>query len=80
MDKTNITKKMYATILLRKHDQLRMELRTTERELAKAVTEYGRETGYWGLTKDHFRIQLDNEERIRLEDAADRDAMERAHG
>ena len=60
-------------------DQLRGELRTIERELAKAVTAYGRETGHWGLTKDHFRIQLDNEERIRMEQAAERDAWEKAH-
>lgn len=80
MDKTNMSKKMYAALLLRKYDQIRAEMRTTERELAKAVTDYGRETGHWGLNKDHFRIQLDNEERVRLEDAADRDAMERAHG
>lgn len=79
MDKTNITKKMYATILLRKYDQLRMELRITEQELSKAVTAYGRETGHWGLTKDHLRIQLDNEERIRLEYAAERNAWEKAH-
>ena len=70
----DLNTKMRAAVLLRKYDQLRMELRTTERELAKAVTNYGRETGHWGLTKDHFRIQLDNEERIRLEQAAERNA------
>ena len=75
----DLSTKMRAAVLLRKHDQLRMELRTTERELAKAVTAYGRETGHWGLTKDHFRIQLDNEERMRLEDAAQRDAWEKAN-
>jgi hypothetical protein len=79
MDKTNMTKKMYATTLLRKYDQIRAEMRVTEQELSKAVTAYGRETGYWGLTKDHFRIQLDNEERIRLEIAAERNAWEKAH-
>lgn len=76
---TEMTKKMQAALLLRKHDQLRRELRIVEQELAKAVTAYGRETGHWGLNKDHFRIQLDNEERIRLEDAAERDAWEKAH-
>ena len=76
---TEMTKKMQAALLLRKHDQLRRELRSVEQELAKAVTAYGRETGHWGLNKDHFRIQLDNEERIRLEDAAERDAWEKAH-
>ena len=75
----NLTSKMYAALLLRKYDQLRRELRTTEIELSKAVTTYGRETGHWGLSKDHFSIQLDNEERIRLEDAAERNAWERAH-
>jgi hypothetical protein len=75
----DLSTKLQAAILLRKYDQLRMELRTIERELAKAVTAYGRETGHWGLTKDHFRIQLDNEERIRLEVAAERDAWEKAN-
>ena len=76
---TELSTKMQAALLLRKYDQLRKELRVTEQSLNKAVTSYGRETGYWGLTKDHFRIQLDNEERMRLEDAADRDAWEKAH-
>jgi hypothetical protein len=74
----NMSSKMYAALLLRKYDQLRRELRTTEIELSKAVTAYGRETGHWGLSKDHFRIQLDNEERIRMEQAAERDAWEKA--
>lgn len=76
---TEMTKKMQAALLLRKHDQLRRELRIVEQELAKAVTAYGRETGHWGLNKDHFRIQLDNEERIRMEQAAERDAWEKAN-
>ena len=50
-----------------------------ERDLARACTDYGRETGHWGFNKDHLRIQLDNEERLRLEDAADRDAWEKAN-
>jgi hypothetical protein len=75
----DLSTKLQAAILLRKYDQLRGELRTIERELAKAVTAYGRETGHWGLTKDHFRIQLDNEERIRLEVAAERDAWEKTN-
>jgi hypothetical protein len=75
----DLSTKLQAAILLRKYDQLRGELRTIERELAKAVTAYGRETGHWGLTKDHFRIQLDNEERIRMELAAERDAWEKAN-
>lgn len=76
---TEMTTKQRATILLRKYDLLRKDLRETERELAKAVTAYGKETGYWGLSKDMFRIQLENEERVRLEDAAERDAWERAN-
>ena len=75
----DLTTKMRAAVLLRKYDQIRAEMRVTEQELSKAVTAYGRETGYWGLNKDHFRIQLDNEERMRLEDAAERNAWERAH-
>jgi hypothetical protein len=75
----DLTTKMRAATLLRRHDQLRKELRATEQELSKAVTAYGRETGHWGLTKDHFRIQLDNEERIRMEQAAERDAWEKAN-
>lgn len=74
---TELSTKMKAALLLRKYDALRVSLRVTEQELSKAVTAYGRETGYWGLTKDHFRIQLDNEERVRLEQAAERDAWER---
>jgi hypothetical protein len=76
---TEMSTKMQAALLLRKYDQLRKELRTTEQSLSKAVTTYGRETGHWGLTKDHFRIQLDNEERIRIEIAAERNDWEKAH-
>ena len=71
--------KLKAAILLRKYDRLRKELRETEHELGKAVAAYGRETGLWGLNKDHFRIQLDNEERIRMEIAAERHAWETAN-
>ena len=76
---TEMSTKMQAALLLRKYDQLRKELRLTEQSLSKAVTTSGRETGHWGLTKDHFRIQLDNEERIRLEIAAERNDWEKAH-
>jgi len=72
-----MTTKLKAAILLRKYDTLRAALRVTEQELAKAVTAYGRETGHWGLSKDHLRIQLGNEERVRIEQAAERDAWER---
>jgi hypothetical protein len=80
MTDTKLTTKQRAALLLRKYDQMRREIRNVERDLAKACTEYGRETGHWGFNKDHLRIQLDNEERLRLEDAADRHAWERAHG
>lgn len=75
----DLSTKMKAALLLRKYDQLRMELRAVEQELGKAVATYGRETGLWGLSKDHFRIQLDNEERIRLEQEAERNAWETAN-
>jgi len=75
----NMTTKQRATLLLRKYDHLRKELRETERELAKAVTAYGKETGYWGLNKDHFRIQLDNEERARIEAQAEQSMWERSN-
>lgn len=75
----NLSNKQRATLLLRKYDHMRKELRTIERDLAKACTEYGRETGHWGFTKDHLRIQLDNEEKARLEYLAEQDAWERAN-
>ena len=73
--------KMKATILLRKYDHLRQALRATEQDLGKAVTEYARESGRWGLSKDHFRSELEREaeERIRLEQAAERHAWETAN-
>jgi hypothetical protein len=75
----DMTTKQRATLLLRKYDHMRRELREIERELAKTCTEYGRETGHWGFNKDHLRIQLDNEARLRTEDAAERDAWEKAN-
>lgn len=74
-----MTNKQQATLLLRKYDQLRREMRETERQLAKACTDYGRETGHWGFNKDHLRIQLENEERARIEALADQDAWEKAN-
>ena len=68
---TEMTTKQRATLLLRKYDLLRKEMRETERQLARACTEYGRETGHWGFNKDHLRIQLDNEERARIEAQAE---------
>lgn len=76
---TEMTTKQRAAMLLREYDEMRARIRIVERDLAKAVTAYGKETGYWGLSKDMFRIQLENEERVRLEDAAERDAWEQAN-
>ena len=67
----NMTNKQRATLLLRKYDDMRREIRVIERDLARACTEYGRETGHWGFNKDHLRIQLENEERARIEAQAD---------
>ena len=75
----NLTNKQRATLLLRKYDHMRKELRGVEHDLAKACTDYGRETGHWGFNKDHMRIQLDNEEKARLEHLAEQDAWEKAH-
>lgn len=75
----NLTNKQRAALLLREYDQLRSRMRSVERELAKAVTAYGKESGYWGLNKDHFRIQLDNEERIRIEAQAEQSMWEQAN-
>ncbi len=75
----NMTTKQRATMLLRKYDAMRKEIREVERDLAKACTEYGRATGHWGFNKDHLRIQLDNEERTRIENQAERDAWEKAN-
>jgi hypothetical protein len=73
--------KLKAAITLRKYDKLRQDLRATEYELGKLVTEYARESGRWGLSKDHFRSELEREaeERNRLEQAAERNAWEKAN-
>jgi hypothetical protein len=76
---TELSTKMKAAVLLRRYDLLRKQLRETEQELGKAVTDYGRETGRWCLSKDHFRSDLEREEQIRLEIAAERDAWEKAN-
>lgn len=73
----NMTTKQRATILLRRYDEMRKELRAIERDLSKACVAYGRESGIWGLNKDHLRIQIENEERLRMEDAAERDHWEK---
>ena len=74
-----LTTKQHAALLLRRYDQLRKEIRQTERDLNRAATNYGRELGYYGFTKDMLRIRLENEEQLRMEDAADRDAWEKAN-
>ena len=74
-----MTSKQRATLLLRKHDEMRAELRKIERELHKACADYGRDCGMWGFNKDHLRIQLENEDRARIEALADQDAWEKAH-
>lgn len=76
----DLSTKMKAAVLLRRYDQLRKELRETEHELGKAVTDFARETGRWCLSKDHFRSELERESLVRLEIAAERDAWEKAHG
>jgi hypothetical protein len=77
---SDLSTKMKAAVLLRRYDQLRRQLRETEHELGKAVIDFARETGRWGLTKDHFRSELEREELVRLEIAAERDAWEKANG
>lgn len=74
---SEVSLKEHATTLLRRYDRLRRELRETELELGKAVTEYGRATRRWGLSKDHFRSELERE--AMLEQAAERDAWEKAN-
>lgn len=74
-----MTTKQRAAMLLRKYDEMRKEIRSVERELAKACTEYGRETGHWGFNKDHLRIQLDNEERLRIGAQADQAMWEQTN-
>jgi hypothetical protein len=69
--------KQRATTLLRRYDQLRRELRETELELGKAVTEFARDTGRWCLSKDHFRSELERE--AQLEQAAERNDWEKAN-
>jgi hypothetical protein len=77
---SDLSTKMKAAVLLRRYDQLRRQLRETEYELGPAVAEYGIQTGRRGLSKDHFRSELEREELTRLEIAAERDAWEKANG
>ena len=60
---TKEQKKERATLLLRKYDFARKELRKLEGDLHKAVREYAMADGcYVGMTKDTFRIHLQMEE------------------
>lgn len=72
-----VSVKAKATALLRRYDQLRKELRETEQELGRAVTDYARDTGRWCLSKDHFRSEMERE--AQLEQAAERNDWEKAN-
>lgn len=76
---SDLSTKMKAAVLLRRYDLLRKQLRETEQELGKAVTDFARETGRWALSKDHFRSELEREELVRLEIAAERNDWEKAN-
>jgi hypothetical protein len=54
-------KKTKAVTLLRRYDELRAELRTVERELSRACTDYGVSRGIWGFNRDHLRMQVELE-------------------
>lgn len=69
--------KQQAITLLRRYDWLRKKLRETELELGKAVTDYARDSGRWGLSRDHFRSEIERE--ARLEQAAERNDWEKAN-
>jgi hypothetical protein len=72
-----VSVKAKAAALLRRYDQLRRELRETEYELGPAVTEYGIQTGRRGLSRDHFRSEIERE--TMLEQAAERNDWEKAN-
>jgi hypothetical protein len=72
-----VNTKLKAKILLRRYDELRKKLRETELELGKAVTDYARDTGRWALSRDHFRSEIERDER--LEQAAQRNDWEKAN-
>lgn len=74
---SEVSSKEHATTLLRRYDQLRKELRETELELGKAVTDYARASGRWALSRDHFRSEIERE--ARLEQAAERNDWEKAN-
>lgn len=72
-----VSVKAKAAALLRRYDQLRRELRETEYALGPAVAEYGLQTGRRGLSKDHFRSEMERE--AMLEQAAERNDWEKAN-
>ena len=74
---SEVSLKVKAITLLRRYDQLRKELRETELELGKAVTEFAIDTGRWALSKDHFRSEIERE--ALLEQAAERNDWEKAN-
>jgi hypothetical protein len=61
METITISRREHATRLLNRYDNMRKEMRELERQLNKAATDYGRELGYYGFTKDMLRIRLENE-------------------
>ena len=68
---TKEAKKARATLLLRKYDFARKELRKLEQELHAAVREYAAADGYYsGMTKDTFRIHINAEQERRKREAA----------
>lgn len=75
--------KQRAVRLLHKYDKMRVELRALEAELQQACHEYGREQGYLGwFHRDTLRSMLlvEEEQRAKLEQQAERHAWEKAHG
>lgn len=55
-------KQRKASLLLRRYDKLRSELRLLETELSYACSDYGRATGRWGFNRDHLRLEIEQEQ------------------
>ncbi len=53
--------KRQVTSMLRRYDRLKDELADLERDLNKAVADYGVSTGRWCFNKDQFRAELERE-------------------
>jgi hypothetical protein len=67
--------------LLRKVEEMRKELRTLETMLSHACNEYGKRRGMslfreWHVNNQH---EIETKQNQRLEEAADRDAWEKAN-